>query len=52
MLSVVDTLNAYLSDYILVFVLVAVGLWYTIKTKFVQRHLGAGLKQIFGGLSL
>lgn len=52
MLSVVNTLNAYLSDYILVFLLVAVGLWYTIKTKFVQRYLGAGLKQIFGGLSL
>ena len=52
MLNIVNTLNAYLSDYILVFLLVAVGLWYTIKTKFVQvRYLGAGLKQIFGGLS-
>ncbi len=52
MLSIVNTINAYLSDYILVFLLVAVGLWYTIKTKFVQvKYLGAGLKQIFGGLS-
>ena len=52
MLNIVNTLNAYLSDYILVFLLVAVGLWYTIKTKFVQvRYLGTGLKQIFGGLS-
>ena len=53
MLNIVNTINAYLSDYILVFLLVAVGLWYTIKTKFVQvRYLGAGLKEIFGGLSL
>ncbi len=51
MLSIVDTINAYLSDYILVFLLVAVGLWYTVRTRFVQRYLGAGLKQIFGGLS-
>ena len=52
MLNIVNTLNAYLSDYILVFLLVAVGLWYTIKTKFVQvKYLGTGLKQIFGGLS-
>ena len=52
MLNIVNTLNAYLSDYVLVFLLVAVGLWYTIKTKFVQvKYLGTGLKQIFGGLS-
>ena len=53
MLSVVQTINAYLSDYILVFLLLGVGLWYSIKTKFIQvRFLGAGLKQMFGGLSL
>lgn len=52
MLSIVQTINAYLSDYILVFLLVAVGLWYTIKTGFVQvRYLGAGLKKIFGDIS-
>ena len=33
MLQIVNTINSYLSDYILVFLLVAVGLWYTIKTK-------------------
>lgn len=52
MLSIVQTINAYLSDYVLVFLLVAVGLWYTVKTGFVQRYLGQGLKHIFGGLSL
>ncbi|MGN0391412.1 MAG: alanine/glycine:cation symporter family protein [Bariatricus sp.] len=52
MLSIVQTINAYLSDYILVFLLVAVGLWYTVKTGFVQvRYLGAGLKKIFGDIS-
>ena len=52
MLSIVQTINAYLSDYILVFLLVAVGLWYTIKTRFVQvRCFGAGLKKIFGDIS-
>lgn len=53
MLSIVNTINSYLSDYVLVFLLLGIGLWYTIRTKFVQvRYLGAGLKEIFGGLSL
>ena len=53
MLQVVQTINAYLSDYVLVFLLVAVGLWYTVKTRFVQvRCLGEGLKDVFGNLSL
>jgi len=52
MLQIVNTINSYLSDYILVFLLVAVGLWYTIKTNCVQRYLWKGLKQLFGGFSL
>ena len=52
MLQIVNTINSYLSDYILVFLLVAVGLWYTVKTKCVQRYLWKGLKQLFGGCSL
>ena len=36
LLSIVQTINAYLSDYILVILLIAVGLWYSVKTKFVQ----------------
>ena len=52
MLQIVNTINSYLSDYILVFLLVAVGLWYTIKTKCVQRYLWKGLKQLFGGFLL
>ena len=49
--TIVQTINTYLSDYILVFLLLGVGIWYTIKTGFVQRYLGAGLKKIFGELS-
>ena len=46
-------MNNYLSSYILVFLLVAVGLWYTLKTRFVQvRYFGAGMKKVFGNLSL
>lgn len=52
MSTIVNTINTYLSDYILVFLLVAVGLWYTYQTHFVQRYLGTGLKHIFGNLSL
>lgn len=52
MSTIVNTINTYLSDYILVFLLVAVGLWYTFQTHFVQRYLGTGLKHIFGNLSL
>ena len=32
----VCSVNTYLSNYILVFLLVAVGLWYSIKTRFIQ----------------
>ena len=46
-------INGFLSNYILVFLLVAVGIWYTVQTRFVQvRYFGAGLKQVFGNLSL
>ena len=44
--------NEYLSNYILVFLLLGVGFWYTIKTKFVQiRCFGECMKNAFGGLT-
>ncbi|MDD3346687.1 sodium:alanine symporter family protein [Oscillibacter sp.] len=53
LLSVVKTINAYLSDYILVFLLIAVGVWYSVKTRFVQvRCFGEGMKKVFGNLTL
>ena len=46
-------INGFLSNYILVFLLLGVGIWYTVRTRFVQvRYLGTGLKQVFGSLSL
>ena len=53
LLEIVQTVNSYLSDYILVFLLIAVGLLYSIKTRFVQiRYFGEGMRQVFGTLSL
>ena len=50
---VVCDLNAYLSNYILVFLLIAVGLWYSIRTRFVQvRCFGEGMRRVFGNLTL
>ena len=46
-------INTYLSSYILIFLLIAVGLWYSVKTNFVQiRCFGEGMKKVFGDLSL
>ncbi len=45
--------NNYLSSYVLIVLLVAVGLWYSIRTRFVQlRYFGAGMKKVFGSMSL
>ncbi len=50
---IVCSINTYLSNYILVFLLIAVGLWYSIKTRFIQvRCFGEGMKKVFGNLSL
>lgn len=50
---IVANINVYLSNYILVFLLIGVGLWYSIRTRFVQvRCLGEGMKRVFGTLSL
>ena len=50
---IVSKINEYLSNYILVFLLIGVGLWYSIKTRFVQvRHFKEGWNSVFGSLSL
>ena len=50
---IVVNINEYLSSYILIVLLIAVGLWYSIKTRFVQiRCFGEGMKKVFGNLSL
>ena len=50
---IVCDINNYLSSYILIVLLVGVGLWYSIKTRFVQiRCFGEGMKKVFGNLKL
>ena len=51
-LNIVKTVNAYLSDYILMILLVGTGIFYSVKTRFVQvRCFGEGMKKVFGGIS-
>ncbi len=51
-LKIVQTINAYLSDYILIILLVGTGVFFTFKTRFVQvRCFGEGMKRMFAGIS-
>ena len=53
LLHIVQTINSYLSDYILVILLVATGLYFTIRTRFVQvRCFGEGMRKVFGSFNL
>jgi len=53
LLKLAQTANAYLSDYILIILLVSVGLYYSIRTGFIQvRCLGEGFRRLFHGFSL
>ena len=53
LLNVVQTVNAYLSDYVLIVPLSGIGIFYTIKTRFVQiRCFKQGMKQVFGNMKL
>ncbi len=50
---IVYKFNEYISNYVLVFLLAGVGIWYTFKTKFVQiRYFKEGVKSLFGDFSL
>ena len=50
---IVCNINVTLSSYILVFLLIGVGLWYSIRTRFIQvRCFGEGMRRVFGNLSL
>lgn len=52
-LNFVNTVNDYLSNYILTILLVGVGIFFTVRTKFVQvRCFGEGMKQVFGKFSM
>lgn len=53
LLNVVRTVNSYLSDYILIVLLIGVGLMFSFKTKFVQvRCFGEGMRKVFGKINL
>ena len=53
LLKIVQTINSYTADYILVILLIAVGIFFTVKTRFVQvRCFGEGMKKVFGKFSL
>ncbi|MBE6662252.1 MAG: sodium:alanine symporter family protein, partial [Ruminococcaceae bacterium] len=53
LLKIVSTINTYLSNYILLFLLVGVGIFYTVRTRFVQvRCFGEGMKNVFGNIKL
>ena len=52
-LNVVSTINGYLSNYVLLILLVGTGLFFTIRTRGIQfRCFGEGWKRMFGGFSL
>ncbi|MBR0026070.1 MAG: sodium:alanine symporter family protein, partial [Clostridia bacterium] len=53
LLKIVQTINSYLSDYILIIFLIGAGLFYSIKTRFVQvRCFSAGFREVFGKFSM
>ena len=53
LLKIVQAINAYLSDYILIILLIGCGLYYSIRTKFVQvRCFGEGMRRVFGNFSM
>ena len=53
LLKIVQTINACLSDYILIILLIGTGLYFTIRTRFVQvRCFGEGMRKVFGNLNM
>lgn len=53
LLKIVQTINLYLSDYILIVLLIGCGLYFTIRTRFVQiRCFGEGIRYVFGNFSM
>lgn len=52
LLSVIKNINLYLSDYVLVFLLIGTSLYFTFKTRFVQiRCFKEGIRRVFGKLT-
>ena len=50
---IVQTIDEYLSNYVLVILLLGIGIWYTIKTRCVQvRCFKEGWNRVFGNITL
>ena len=53
LLETVSFINGHLSDYVLTFLLVGTGIYFTLRTRFVQvRCFAEGWKKVFGNFSL
>ena len=53
LLSIVQKINMYLSDYILIVLLIGTGIFFSVKTRFVQvRCFKEGWNKTFGNFSL
>lgn len=53
LLNLVKLINQYLSDYILIILLLGTGIFFSVRTRFVQvRYFGAGMKKVFGSVNL
>lgn len=53
LLPIVENINKYLGDYLIIVLLLAVGIFFTIKTRFVQiRCFGEGFRNMFGNITL
>ena len=53
LLGIVKQINSYLSDYVLIVLLVGAGLYFSIRTRFVQvRCFGEGMRRVFGNIKL
>ncbi len=53
LLNIVVVINSFLWNFLLLFILCGVGIYYTFKLKFIQvRKFGEGFKLVFGNLKL
>ena len=49
LLLIVQTINSYLSNYVLIILLISMGVFFTIRTRGVQfRCFGEGMRRVFG----
>ena len=53
LLGIVSAINSYLSNYILIVLLIGAGIFFSVRTRFVQfRCFSEGWHRVFGGFSL